>query len=120
MAETSTQTRWRYLERDPKSSLRQLSVKGRRIRARTLYGMYMSAEEPRTIEEIAADYNLPVEVVEEAIAYCQSDPPEIRADLARTAAIAEASGENDAGYKFNAQPKPIPPDVMADIRRKFG
>src|SRR5439155_16721378 len=69
-----TATTWKYLERDPKSSLKQLSIRGRRIRARTLYGMFMSAEEPMTPEEIAADYNLPLEAVKEAIAYCQSDP----------------------------------------------
>ena len=120
MDPTTTQTRWRYLERDPKSSLRQLSIKGRRIRARTIYGMFANTEEPRSVEEIASDYALPVAAVEEAIAYYQSDPPELRLDLARTEAIVEASGENDPGYKHHAQPKPIPPQVMADIRRKFG
>src|SRR5258706_10048143 len=118
MAET--QTRWRYLERDPKSSMRQLSVKGRRVRARTLYGAYLSADEPRTIEQIAADFQLPVAAVEEAIAYCKSNPPEIELDLARTQAIMDASGENDPNYKFHPQPKPIPPETMADIRRKIG
>jgi uncharacterized protein (DUF433 family) len=52
---------WHYLERDPKSSYRQLSIKGRRIKARTLYGNYMSAEAPMTIEQIAADRDLPIE-----------------------------------------------------------
>lgn len=118
MAET--QTRWAYLERDPKSSLHQLSVKGRRIRARTLYGAYMSAEEPRTVEEIAADFRLPIAAVEEAIAYCKSNPPELERDLARTEAIMDASAENDPAYKMRPQPKPIRPETMADIKRKFG
>ena len=52
MPDTSIQ--YQYLERDPKSSYKQLSIKGRRIRGRTLYGQYASAEEPRTPEQIAA------------------------------------------------------------------
>ena len=35
-----------HLERDPKSVYKQLSIKGRRIKARTLYGRFMSEEEP--------------------------------------------------------------------------
>lgn len=71
---------WTYLAPKPKSNYRQLYVKGRGIRARVLYGRFMSDDEPMTPEEIAEDYNLPVEAVLEAIAYCQSDPPEIRQD----------------------------------------
>jgi uncharacterized protein (DUF433 family) len=82
-------TDWKYLERDPKSSYKQLSIKGRRIRARTLYGRYMSEEEPRTVEVIAQDYSVPIEAVREAIAYCESDPPEIREDFAVEEALAE-------------------------------
>lgn len=88
----STVTRFEYLERDPKSSYRQLSIKGRRIRARTLYGYYVSQEEPRTVEQIAEDYQLPIEAVREAIAYCQSNPPELEDDYRREEALAEAAG----------------------------
>ena len=70
----SVTTQWKFLERNPKSSYKQLFVKGTRLRARGLYGEYMSEEEPRTIEEIAADHNLPIDAVKEAIAYCESDP----------------------------------------------
>ena len=101
MASVSTQ--YKFLERDPKSSYKQLSIKGRRIRARILYGAYMSEEEPRTIEEIAADYDLPVDAVKEAIAYCESDPPEIREDFAREEAIMEATGMNDPAYKYGGK-----------------
>jgi uncharacterized protein (DUF433 family) len=90
---------WKWLERDPKSSLKQLSIKDRRIRARTLYGMYMSEEFPRTPEEIAADYNLPIEAVLEAIEYCQTVPPEIREDFeAEERSIAEAERRGDPNY----------------------
>lgn len=114
----ATSTKWQYLERDPLSSYTQLSIKGRRIRARTLYGRYKSEEDPQTIEEIAKDRNLPVEAVREAIAYCETDPPEIRRDFQYEEAIAEASGMNEPGYKFDPRPKEIPAEVRARIRQE--
>src|SRR5262245_62015549 len=95
-------TTWKYLEPRPKSFYRQLFVKGTRIRARILYGAYMSAEEPETPEEIAANYNLPLEAVREAIAYCQSNPPEIAEDFRREEILMEATGMNDPDYKYGA------------------
>ena len=117
MASVSTQ--YKYLERDPLSSYKQLSIKGRRIKARTLYGAYMSEEEPRTIEEIAEDWDVPIEAVKEAIAYCDSDPPEIREDFAMEEALMDAAGMNDPNYKYNPQPKPISPQERARIRREI-
>jgi uncharacterized protein (DUF433 family) len=112
---TSAFTQWQFLERDPDSSYRQLSIKGRRIRARTLYGAYMSEEVPRTIDEIANDYQVPIEAVREAIAYCQSDPPEIREDFAREEALMEMSGMNDPDYKVHPVPRPLTPQELAQI-----
>jgi hypothetical protein len=37
-------TTWKFLVPNPKSAYKQMFVKGRRIRARSLYGRYMSAE----------------------------------------------------------------------------
>ena len=116
MASVSTQ--YKYLERDPLSSYKQLSIKGRRIRARTLYGQYMSEEEPRTIEELAEDFELPVEAVKEAIAYCETDPPEIREDFALEEALMEAAGMRDPGYKFHGQPEVLSPQEVARIHRE--
>jgi uncharacterized protein (DUF433 family) len=115
----SVTTQYKYLERDPLSSYKQLSIKGRRIRARTLYGQFMSEEEPRTIEEIAEDFDVPIEAVKEAIAYCDSDPPEIREDFAMEEALMEASGMNDPNYKYNPRPKSISPQERARIRREI-
>jgi uncharacterized protein (DUF433 family) len=108
-------TTWKHLAPNPKSAYKQLFLKGRRIRARDLYGMYMSAEEPMTPAEIAADYGLPLEAVEEAIAYCQADPPEIREDLAREERLMEASGMNDPDYKQGGKFRIVPPEVVARI-----
>ena len=116
MATISTQ--YKYLERNPKSNYKQLFVKGTRLRARILYGAFMSEEEPRTVEQIAADYNLPVEAVREAIAYCETDPVEMREDVAREEAIMEATGMNDPNYKYNPSPRLLPPEERARIYRE--
>jgi uncharacterized protein (DUF433 family) len=79
----TSSTGWVYLEPKPGSAYRQLFVKGTRIMARILYGMHLNEEEPRSPEEIAAPFGLPVEAVREAIVYCQSNPPEIREDYDR-------------------------------------
>src|SRR5713101_3949414 len=76
----SKPTTWVHLEALHNSFYRQLFVKGTRIRARTLYGLYMNADEPMTPDEIAAEYGLPLQAVQEAIAYCEADTPEIRQD----------------------------------------
>ena len=107
---TNPTTAWKYLEANPKSAYKQLFLKGRRIRARDLYGMFMSAEEPMTPPEIAADYNLPIEEVEEAIAYCQTDPPEIREDFEREERIMEATGMNHPDYKYGGRYKILSPE----------
>ncbi|HEY3392774.1 MAG TPA: hypothetical protein VGK58_08705 [Lacipirellulaceae bacterium] len=114
----SVSTHYKFLERNPKSSYKQLFIKGRKIRARQLYGAYMSEEEPRTIEQIAADYDVPIEAVKEAIAYCDSDPPEIREDFAREEAIMEATGMNDPNYKYHLNYKLLSPQEVARIYRE--
>ena len=75
----------------------------------------MSAEEPMTPAEIAADYDLPLEVVEEAIAYCQTDPPEIKEDFEREERIMEATGMNDPDYKFGGKYKMLAPEDIVRI-----
>ena len=120
MAQTPTQTNWKYLWRKPGSVYLQLFVNGR-VAARTLYGRYMSAEDPRTIEEIAADWNLPIEAVKEAIAYCQSDPPEIRLDFQREEALIEASGMNHPDYWKDPErrKKRLTPEQFSKIINQF-
>jgi uncharacterized protein (DUF433 family) len=113
----STNNHYKYLERDPMSSYKQLSIRGRRIRARTIYGAFMNEEEPMTPEEIAIDRDLPLEAVLEAIAYCQSNPPEIEEDFRREEALAKATGMNDPNYKYNPKPKSLSPQERAALRR---
>src|SRR5947207_3221138 len=109
MNDPLTTTTWRHLVPNPKSNYKQLFIKGTRIRARILYGQYMSAEEPMTPEEIAADYNLPLEAVKEAIAYCLTNPPEIQEDFEREERKMEATGMNDPDYKYGGKYRVLSP-----------
>ncbi len=77
--------------------------------------MFMSAEEPMTPQEIAAELNLPLEAVKEAIAYCQSNPPEIAQDFQREERLMHASGMNDPDYKYGGKFKVVPPEEIARI-----
>src|SRR5205809_5843896 len=112
---STTPPTYKYLTRKPKSVYKQLFIKDRWIAARTLYGKYVSEESPRTPEEIAADYDLPLEAVLEAIAYCESNPPEIAEDYAREEARMEATGMNDP--KYDGNPKLLTAQERARLRR---
>ncbi len=92
---------WKYLAPKPGSLYRQLFVDGTRIAARILYGLYTPGEDcpGRSVEEIASDFNLPIEAVREAIAYCESDPPEIRQDWEEEEEIAKAYRDKSASGK---------------------
>lgn len=58
-----------------------------------------------TPEEIATDYDLPLQAVLESIAYCESNSPELLADFDMEEAALEARGMNDPNYKYNARPR---------------
>jgi uncharacterized protein (DUF433 family) len=115
MAETRE---WKYLAPNPKSNYKQLFIKGTRIRAEVVYGMTVDGTDPEfrmTPEQIAEDMNLPLDAVREAIAYCQSDPPEIREDHRREELLMEATGMNDPAY--NGKPRLLTPQELARIYR---
>ena len=105
----SISTSWRYLAPNSSSCYKQLFVKGTRIRARVLHGMFMSTEEPMTPQEIAADFNLPLEAVQEAIAYCESHRDVIEEDHRREERIMEATGMNAPDYKLGGRYKSLSP-----------
>jgi uncharacterized protein (DUF433 family) len=104
---------WKWLERDPKSSLKQLSIKDRRIRARTLYGLTMG-EDAMTPEEVAESYDLPLEAVLEAIEYCEADPPEIREDFQEEERTIAANLAKDPDYYWT------PENAERKLRAKRG
>ena len=104
---------WKYLARKPKSAYKQLFVKDRWVAARTLYGQSLG-EDARTPPQLAADYALPLEVVLEAIAYCESDPPEIQEDYAREQALSSAIGTDNPTDRHGT-PQLLSPQVRAKI-----
>ena len=110
-----TSTTWQYLAPNPKSCYKQLFINGTRIRARVLYGLFMSAEQPMTPEEIASEFNLPLEAVKEAIAYSQSNPREIAEDYAREELLMQASGMDHPDYKYGGKFKVVPPEEVTRI-----
>src|SRR5688500_18581205 len=112
----SQQRKYTYLMPRRGSSYQQLFVLGR-IFPWTLYGALVREEEPMTSEEIAADWDIPVEAVREAIAYYESNPPEMLEDFRREEALMEATGVNDPGYKYNPRPKLLTAEQRAAIRR---
>jgi uncharacterized protein (DUF433 family) len=113
---TTPQKTWQYLEPRPNSFYRQLFLKGTRIRAEIINGYYVNEQDPATPEAIAAEFGLPLEAVQEAISYCQSNPPEIEQDFRREEALMEASGMNDPDYKYHPSPKILSPQEMARIQ----
>lgn len=114
-------TAWKHLARKPESDYQQLFVKGTRIAARTLYSYYLPGEDwpGQSVEELAEEFHLPIEAVREAIAYCQCDPPEIRADLAMEEALMQARGENDPGTRFHPSRVILSPEERARIIARF-
>jgi hypothetical protein len=108
---------WKYLAPKTGSHYRQLFVKGTRIAARTLYGEYVEGEDGpgRSAEQLAVDFDLPVEAVLEAVAFCESQPPEFHEDWEKEQALMEATGMNDPNYRYQPSPKPLSAEDYARI-----
>lgn len=105
---------WQYLTPNPKSSYKQLFIKGTRIRAEVLYGLTVDGDEPMTPEEVAADYDLPLEAVREAIAYCATNPPEVEEDHRREEARMIATGMDRPDY--DGVPRHLSAEEIARLR----
>jgi hypothetical protein len=96
---------YKYLEPRPDSNYRQLFFRGRKIFAQTLYRATVG-EEPRTPEEVARDFNVPVEAVHEAIDYCVHNEPLLRQERERELARIKAAGRDKPPY--------VPPDYKPE------
>ena len=111
----STATTYQHLEQRPNSAYRQLFIKGTRIRADLVYRAHINPEQPMTPEELAADYNLPLEAVLEAIDYGRSDPPEVADDARCEEALMAARGQLDPNYKYDARPRILTPEEVVRL-----
>jgi hypothetical protein len=86
----SQPVQYKYLQPKRGSNYRQLAVNGR-IRAEIIYRQTVGLE-PMTPEQVAKDYNIPVEAVLEAIHYCEHNRELLDAERAREQASIEANG----------------------------
>jgi len=63
-------TPYKFLEQRPGSNYRQLFLRGRNLLAEVVYRATMGPE-PRAPDEVAQDYGIPREAVDEAVDYCR-------------------------------------------------
>src|SRR5262245_4639191 len=95
---------YKYLKPKAGSNYRQLFVNGR-IRAEILYSETVG-QEPLTPEEVASEYGLPVEAVQEAIDYCLQNHELLDAERAREEARIKSAGRDKWLYSPRAaEPK---------------
>jgi uncharacterized protein (DUF433 family) len=107
---------WKHLAPNPRSSYKQLFMKGTRIRAEVIYGMTVDGSDPMTPEEVAEEMNLTLEAVREAIAYCQADPAEVREDHRMEERLMEATGMNDPNY--SGTPRVLSAEELQRLRQR--
>ena len=92
------ESQYKYLGPRRGSNYRQYFVKGRGgLRAETLYRHTVGLE-PRTPEEVARDYELPVEAVLEAIHYCTHHEDLLRQEREEELADIRARGLDKPPY----------------------
>lgn len=91
---------YKYLEPKPGSNYRQLFVNGR-IRAEVLYRETVGLE-PLTPQEVAAEYDLPIEAVLEAVDYCLHNKELLDSERVREAARIKAAGRDKWPYSPRA------------------
>ena len=104
---------WKHLAPNPRSHYKQLFLKGTRIRAEAIYAWTVDGSETASAEEVASGYGLPLEVVLEAIAYCESRPPEIEEDHRREEARMKATGMDQPGY--SGRPRILSAEEIAKL-----
>jgi uncharacterized protein (DUF433 family) len=92
---------YQYLEARPGTRFRQLFVKGRKYTAERIYRETVG-EDPRTPEEVARDFDLPLAAVLEAIDYSTRHE-----DLLRQEREEELARIAEYEKRF---PPPLPPD----------
>ena len=82
---------YQHLEARPGSNYRSLWLKGRRIRA-TVVDEVVHGPDPRTPEEFAEEYQVPIEAVLEALDYAARNQPLIQQERDREVARMRAMG----------------------------
>ena len=89
---------YQHLELRPGSNYRQLFLKGRRIRA-AVVDEAIHGPDPRTPEEFARDFQVPLEAVLEALDYVAQNRELIERERDREAISVRARGLDRPGQK---------------------
>ncbi|MGK7893300.1 MAG: hypothetical protein AB4372_06635 [Xenococcus sp. (in: cyanobacteria)] len=90
MTTNASKTQWQYLEKRSSSWRKQLYFKGRRLRPFTVWST-MQIEEI-TLEEAAYNWDLSLDEVAEAIAYCEANQDVLKLDAASERSYLEERG----------------------------
>ncbi|MGL5876076.1 MAG: hypothetical protein ACRC2R_27590 [Xenococcaceae cyanobacterium] len=90
MTINSSKTQWQYLESRPHPWRKQLYIKGRKLRAFTVW-MDMLVNE-LTPHDVAENKELPIAAVEEAILYCETNQALLEKEAEEEKNILEAKG----------------------------
>lgn len=90
MTTTEAKTQWQYLEKRPHPWRQQLYIKGKRLRAFTVW-MDMIVNE-MTPEEVAVSKEIPLAAVHEAIEYCETHQDLLEREAQRERRYLEAKG----------------------------
>jgi len=88
--EASMSSGWRFLAERPQSAYRQLFVKGRRLRASTVWSDMIVNKQTAT--EAADDWDLPMDAIDEIIRYCEANRELIATEARNERAEMEAAG----------------------------
>ena len=90
MTTNASKTQWQYLEQRPHEWRKQLYFKGRRLRPFTVWST-MQVEE-MTPSEAADNWNLSLDEVAEAIAYCEANQDVLKQDAEAERSYLEERG----------------------------
>jgi hypothetical protein len=82
---------YKYLARRDASRYQQLFYRGRQLRAETLFRQTIGVD-PRTPQQVAEDYDIPVDAVLEAIHYCTHNEELLRLEREQDLADLRARG----------------------------
>ncbi|MGK7944364.1 MAG: hypothetical protein AB4058_07835 [Microcystaceae cyanobacterium] len=70
LSDQFSQTQWQYLEKRPHPWRKQLYLKGKRLKAFDIWANMIANE--MTPEEVADNWDVPLEAVRESIQYCET------------------------------------------------
>lgn len=95
--ETPDAGAWRFLTEREHPWQRQMSIKGRRLLASTVWRDRIA--NGQTFAEAAAEWDLPVEAVEEAVRWCEANRALIALEVQEERLRIEAAGSKLAGAR---------------------